>query len=249
LSAAAQSETKSKIIHIATGEYAPFCSSTSKHKGFANHVVSKAFARQGYKVVYDFLPWKRAILQTKNDDYNAASWYVHNDQRAEDFLFSDKLLENTTYFFYLKAQTPNFNWIEFDDLAGYRIGLTRGYHYADKLQAYRKTGKAHFEVVNEDQQNFKRLLLKRIDLFPINNVVGLELLRSRFAPHVMQQITFHPTPIASNSGFLIFPKLAGRSEELRTNFNAGLKSLREDGSYDKMFEDLLSGFYSKQSLL
>ena len=247
LSGLAQSETKDKPIRIATGEYIPFCSSSSKHKGFASHVVSEAFARQGYKVEYNFLPWKRAILQAKNNDYDATSWWVYTDERAEDFLFSDKLLETATYFFYLKTQTPNFNWAEFDDLTGYRIGITRGYHYSDEFQAYRKAGKASFEVVNEDEQNFKRLLYKRIDLFPVNVVVGLELLRARFAPHVMPQVAFHPNPVTSKSGFLMFPKKGGRSEELQANFNAGLKSIREDGSYEKMLNNLLTGFYSQQN--
>lgn len=92
-------EVQSETFSIATGEFAPYCSSTAKYKGFANHVVSKAFARQGHQVEFDFLPWKRAYLQSKNGDYDASSWWSYNEERAGDFLYSDELLKANNHFF------------------------------------------------------------------------------------------------------------------------------------------------------
>jgi len=89
------------------------------------------------------------------------------------------------------------------------------------------------------------LLHGRIDILPINVVTGLELLRTKFAPDIIHQVAFHPKPVSSRPGFLIFPKKIKRSEEIMRIFNAGLRSLRKDKSYDKMFDDLLSGYYSQ----
>lgn len=234
----------SNTIRISTGEYTPYCSSSVKHKGFASHVISEAFARVGYTVEYDFLPWKRAKKQAKNGEYDATSWWAYSEERAKDFLYSDELLRSSIHFFYMKGHNYDFDWKSFDDLKKYRIGVSRSYHYSDEFTAYRKANSGQFEVVNDDEQNFRRLLRGRTDIFPIDTVVGLELLRTKFGPNVIHQVSFHPRPIASRQGFLMFPKANARSDELRKAFNKGLKMMREDGTYDRMFDDLLSGYYS-----
>ncbi|OMH25576.1 ABC transporter substrate-binding protein [Motiliproteus sp. MSK22-1] len=237
--------SQGETIRIATGEFIPYCSSSSKHQGFASHVVSEAFARQGHEVEFDFLPWKRALVQTQNADYDATSWWSYSDERAKDHYYSDELLESRLHFFYVKGLLPDFDWKEVNDLNGFRIGLSRGYYTSDALESARKAGKVKFEIVNDDEQNFRRLLRGRIDIFPINVVTGLELLRTKFAPNVIHQVTYHPRPLSSRPGFLLFPKAGKRSLELMAIFNTGLKSLREDGTYEKMVDDLLSGYYSQ----
>ena len=235
----------SETFRISTGEFVPYCSSTAFHKGFANHVVEEAFASQGHKVEYDFFPWKRAMLEAKQGRYDATSWWVYSDERASNFLLSDAILERTIAFIYHKYKNSEFDWKEMADLSGMRVGVTRGYHYTDELLAFRKTNNALFEEVNTDEQNFKRLLLGRIDIFPINTVAGTELLRTKFAPNVIRQLKFHPRPLNTTSGLILFPKINKRSGQIRDIFNAGLQSIREDGTYEKLLDGLLKGVYSK----
>ncbi|WP_019613496.1 substrate-binding periplasmic protein [Psychromonas ossibalaenae] len=238
-------EVHSETFRIATGEFTPYCSSVAKHKGFASHVVSEAFARQGHKVEFYFLPWKRALAQTQSGNFDATSWWAFNEQRGENFHYSEKLLEAHIHFFYVISHRPDFDWKTVDDLSGYRIGKTRGYFTSDTLEAANKDGKVTFITVNDDEQNFRLLLYGRTDLFPVNIVTGLELLRTKFAPNIIHQVTFHPRPMNSRPGFLLFPKTNKRSQEIMRIFNAGLESLRADGTYDNMFDNLLSGYYSQ----
>ncbi len=235
----------SETFRISTGEFVPYCSSAAFHKGFASHVVEEAFARQGHKVEFDFLPWKRAMLEAKLGRYDATSWWVHSDERDTDFFLSDEILERTIAFLYHKYKNSEFDWKEMSDLSGMSIGVTRGYHYTDKLVAFRKTNKALFEEVNTDEQNIKRLLLGRIDIFPMNTVTGMELLHTKFAPHVAHQLNFHPRALNTTSGLVMFPKVNKRSEQIRDILNTGLKSIREDGTYEKLLDGLLKGVYSK----
>ncbi len=235
----------SQVIRIATGEYAPFCSSSAKHFGFVSHVITEAFAREGHTVEFDFLPWKRALHQTANGEYDATSWWVYNEERAVNFLFSDTVVTNSVHFFYVKAHNYDFDWKQVSDLDDYRIGFTRGYFYSQALTDYKEKNPERFDVVNTDEQSFKRLMLKRIDLFPVNVVVGLELLRTKFGPNVIHQVSYHPRPLSSKEGFILFPKNKPGSEQLQKAFNAGLAKLKADGTYEQMLENLLSGYYSK----
>lgn len=236
----------SKTVTIATGEYAPYCSSSIKHKGFVSHVISEAFGREGYRVEFDFLPWKRAKKQSRVGGYDATSWWAYNPERAENFYYSDEVVKSSLHFFYLKSKNFDFDWKTLSDTAGRSIGVSRSYHYSDEFAAYRKDHPEQIEEVNDDEQNFRRLLRGRTDLFPVDVVVGLEMLRTKFGPNVIHQVAFHPRPLTSRAGFLLFPKVKGeRSEELREVFNRGLKKIREDGTYDRMYDDLLSGVYSR----
>ena len=234
----------SETFRISTGEFIPYCSSAAFHKGFASHVVEEAFASQGHDVEFAFLPWKRAMLEAKHGGYDATSWWVYSEERAADFLFSEEILERTIAFLYHKYKNSEFDWKDMDDLSGMRIGWTRGYHYTEELAAFRKTNNAIFEEVNSDEQNLKRLLLGRIDIFPMNTVTGMELLRTKFAPNVVHQLDFHPRSIDTTNGLLLFPKVNKRSEQIRDIFNKGLKSIRDDGTYESLLNGLLKGDYS-----
>jgi len=76
------SVSRADVLRIATGEFAPYCSSFSRHEGFANHLVKEAFARQGYPVSYSYFPWKRAYEMTRSGEFDASSWWAKSDDRA-----------------------------------------------------------------------------------------------------------------------------------------------------------------------
>lgn len=234
---------EAQTVRISTGEYMPFCGKDAKHQGFASHVISEAFARQGYQVEFEFLPWKRAMQQAQLGKYHASSWWVYKQDRAEHFLYSDEVLRIDTHFFYLKYKHPYFDWNTLTDLKGKRVGITRGYHYSQALTDYRVQG-GLFEEVNGDAQNIRLLIKGRIDLFPITREAGFELLRTQFSAEQVKNITFHPKPLISDKGFLIFPKSLPGSEQLRRVFNAGMQAIRADGSYQRMLENLRNGYYS-----
>lgn len=235
---------QAKTLRIATGEFTPTLSSTAKHKGFVNHVVKEIFSRKGYEVEFDFLPWKRAIKQTERGDYHAISWLRYSDERAEQYFISDEVFASGIHFFYEKSRFYDFDWKELSDLDQYRIGVSRSYHYSDEFDAYRKANAGRVEVMNSDEQNLKRLLRRRIDIFPVDLLVGLGLLRTQFDPSAIHQLAYHPKPLVYRPGFIMFPKSRPDAEELNRIFNEGLKELHEDGTYDRMYEDLLSGDYS-----
>jgi len=236
---------RSENFYIATGEFPPFCSKSNISYGFVSHVVREAFAREGHLAQFDFLPWKRAYEMTKSGGYHASSWWAFNDERARDFHYSDPVIESQLHFFYVKENLPEFDWGSVNDLTGYKLGLTRGYYTTDEIEAAKESGKLEILSVNDDEQNFRLLLSGRIDLVPINVITGLELLRKKFPKEVVSKIAYHPEPVSSRPGFIIFPKRSERSKELVAIFNAGLNSLREDGTYDRMFQKLISGYYSR----
>ena len=50
-----------KTITITNGEWDPLFSKNLKHYGVTSHIVTEAFALEGYKVKYSFYPWTGAV--------------------------------------------------------------------------------------------------------------------------------------------------------------------------------------------
>lgn len=236
--------TVAKTILIASGEFAPYTSATLMHQGFANHVIAEAFKQEGYVAEFKYLPWKRTYLQTQKGKYLAASYYNKAQKHEKDFYFSDPLLTTSIVFFVLKG-TGIQGWNQLSDLKPYRIGATHEYTYTKEFWKLGKSGELQIDVANSDTLNLKKLIRRRIDLFPMELVAGYELLRKEFQASTIHTIDVLPKALSTNNGILLFSKKHPESKKWIPIFNRGLKKIRDNGLYAKMEDQLLAGAYSK----
>lgn len=238
------SSAKEKVIKIATGEYSPWISATSKHQGFGPHIISEVFNRAGYKCLFIFYPWARAIKEAETGKYHATASWTYSKKREKHFYHSDALWVENVVFFHLK--TTNFQgWDTLENLTGYRIGTTRGYTYSPEFWGAQKAGKLNIILNNSDKINFYMLLKGRIDLFPSSIVTGYSLLSKNFHESQIAKLTYNKKPLLSPVVHMLFPIKKEESLQLLNLFNSGLQSLREDGTYDKLYDRLLGGYYNQ----
>jgi polar amino acid transport system substrate-binding protein len=92
-----------EIISVSTLEYYPWTGKDLKNNGFVNHVITEAFKRKGYTVRYKYLPWKRAVLETKNGKFAALSYVYFSKDREKEFYLSDPISEEKIVIFHLKS--------------------------------------------------------------------------------------------------------------------------------------------------
>lgn len=232
-----------KKVLIATGEYAPWTGEKLKHDGFVNHVITKAFAHEGYEVEYQYFPWKRTDKVALEGKVDAVSYYYMSEQRSEEFYPSDEVSVETVVFFHLKSLEMK-NWKTLEDLKDYSIGATMGYTYSKEFWEAANSGKLKVQSAISDYLNFKKLLRGRIQLFPSGIVNGYSLLSKEFDSSVIHLVTIHPTPLVKTTGHLWFPKLNDNSKQLVEVFNRGLHRVKKTGQYEKMTDQLLVGGYS-----
>ncbi|MDX1692819.1 MAG: transporter substrate-binding domain-containing protein [Ketobacteraceae bacterium] len=235
--ASAENENSPQTLHISTGEFAPWTDSNAPHQGFISRVVRDAFRRQGYEVEFSFWPWKRALVAARNGKVDATSFWYRSDEKARDFYYSDPISEHRELFFYLKKKNLP-PWHQLSDLSGLDIGATRGYTYTDKFWQMGEDGQLAISEANSDELNFKKLLAGRIDIFPAGEVVGWRVLRS-LDGEALKRVAVLEKPLANQTGHLLFPRESPDSEGLLKAFNKGLKSLREDGTYQRYYEEML----------
>ena len=240
-----QSAFAEKTINITTGEWAPWTSKSMKHEGFTSHVISEAFKLEGYQVNFTFYPWKRVYEAAKSGDrFQASSWWYTSEERATEFYYSEPLLIDSMVFFHLKDNAVH-DWSSLDELKDKRIGATAGYTYTPEFWDAAKSGSLDIEEASSDELNFKKLLKGRIDIFPTSTIVGQKILIEQFGPGEAEKVTYHPQPLMSSPGHLLFSRKLGNGQELVETFNRGLAKLRDSGQYDQFWADLNAGNYDQ----
>jgi polar amino acid transport system substrate-binding protein len=127
------------------------------------------------------------------------------------------------------------------DLKGLHIGATIDYNYGEAFAKAEADGTLTVERVASDEQNFRKLLAGRIDIFPLDLDVGLAMLRQNFTPEEMAQITYHPLPIESYTYSLMLSKKVPRNQEMLDLFNAGLKELIDSGKMQQFIDESRQG--------
>ena len=245
LLALVQSASAAETIQITTGEYAPWTSENLKHGGFSSHVITEAFKLEGYEVNFTFYPWKRVYEAAKKGNrFPASAWWYPSEERSEHFYYSAPLLMDSTVFFHLKDK-PLPEWETLEDLRDRNIGATSGYTYTAEFWDAAKSKRLDIQEASSDELNFKKLLKGRIDLFPTSDLVGQKLLKEVFTPEEAEKVVFHPKPLMSVPGHLLFSRKHPNGEELMAVFNSGLAKLRASGRYDQFWADLISGKYDQ----
>lgn len=229
------------LLRISAGEWPPYLSARLEHQGPVAHLLRDLLAEEGYRVEFTFLPWPRAYAEAAAGRFDATAVWMHKTEREADFLFSAPLLNEQFVFFHLKTQP--FDWQRFDDLSGMTLGGGLEYSYGPAFDAFLAEGKVRIERVSSDRQNFEKLLKERVVLYPQELNVGYAALLNEFSSADAERITHHPKPLLVNLSYLMLPKRLAQSEALRERFNARLQQFRDDGRYQKYFDDLQAGHY------
>ncbi|MEN8199822.1 MAG: transporter substrate-binding domain-containing protein [Thermodesulfobacteriota bacterium] len=231
-----------ETIRITNGEWPPYMSKELKHYGFFSHIITEAFALQGVKVEWGFFPWKRSYIYAESGEWDATAGWSHFPHREKHFHFSDTIVDSKWVFFHLKSYP--FDWSTYRDLREIKVGGTMQYAYKGALQKAEEEGVIEIERVPQDEQNLKKLLSGRIDIFPQEVEVGYEMINNEFTPEEAMLFTHHPLPaVASDELRLLFSKKVERNRHLVDVFNQGLKQLRESGRIEQMIAASRKGEY------
>lgn len=231
-------------VKVATGEWAPFITKDTEHLGYISQIISEAFAQVDRDVEFLFRPWPRAYQNAKEGEVDATSYWYKDERHAEHFYFSDPLSKDNVVFFRIKSSNP-ITWNTLSDLDQYSISLTRGYTYNEDMWRYAMQNPDRIAIVGSDEQNLKMLLLERIDITPVQDVVGWHLIHKLFAKEQVNRIEVMQPPLTTKTGHLLFPKVNKNSLQLLEQFNQGLKKLKESGRLYELKEKLILGEYSK----
>ncbi|WP_319586957.1 transporter substrate-binding domain-containing protein [uncultured Desulfobulbus sp.] len=223
-------DASSSVLRLANGEWPPYTGRHLPGQGCDSQVVTEAFAMEGVRVEYEFLPWARGLLLSQNGVVDGAvEWAGTAEQRQTHFVNSDPLSRQEWVFFHHRE--TSYSWEHLDDLKDRTIGLTIGYAYNDVFADLRKQQPAMFTEAASDLLNFKKLLSGRIDLFPIERAVGYFLIKKDLSPEERAKLAEDPKPLAEFTPYLLLSRVVPGNEQRMQLFDRGLQQLKANGRY------------------
>jgi polar amino acid transport system substrate-binding protein len=214
-------------IELANGEWPPLFGEDLPNQGYASQIVRRAFALEKVNVRYRFYPWKRSLEEARAGKVAGTLLWTANADRQKDFLVSQPVYRSRTVLFFHRDRP--LLWRALDDLKGGRFGITNGYSYGAIWEGLLQTHVLLGDQANTDAQNFAKLLAKRIDGFPCEEVVGIHLIRHQLGPYALQKLTISPKTVHEEALYLLISRQTPGAQELIRRFNRGLARMQHSG--------------------
>ena len=217
-------------LPLATGEWAPYTSETLDGHGFITEIITEVLHEMEVEPRYAFTTWKRCYSQVVRGEMWAAFPYTYTAERAEDVLFSDTIGESTTKFFYYGTE-KTYEYDTLEDLLPYSIAGVKGYFYEEALE----TAGLNVSYTTDELSAFRRLAAGRVELMPLNELVGWQLIQESF-PEKAEQFGTLETPYDINELKLIVSKEYPGAEEYLAQFNSALQRVKAGEAYQEILQ-------------
>ena len=227
-----------QTLVIATNIYPPYVHEDVKNS-FLPALFDEIGKEMGVTFEYVIQPWKRCEQSVIDLEAWGAIPYTRNPDREVQFFFSDTIyIADSKFFAYRNPERSDFlhpptTYHDLDELRRWRIGGIQGYYYEPLFE---KAG-INVDYALSERQNFERLQLGRIDLFPAATTVGWYLINQLFPPEIARNFYTLDKPL-SNGGtlHLMSSKDYPDNTVLIERFNKALHIVQENGTYAQLIE-------------
>lgn len=225
--------SQAQTLRIATLDWAPYVGPDLPGHGLASRILDEALALNGDKAELVFLPWQRALNETREGRFDALMPAYLSADRSRDFYTSMPLLDSQLGFFRRRDHAITITPGDLDSLRPYRIGVVRGYVNQSAFDAADFLNK---EVVSNDWQNLEKLLRGRIDLAVVDRYTGYQLLDQN-APALRDQLVFVEPPLDIKPLYVLVPKNRPEGEALAASLDRSLRTLRRSGRLQQLIAE------------
>ncbi|MDM8548731.1 transporter substrate-binding domain-containing protein [Desulfobacterales bacterium HSG2] len=225
-----------EVIRICNdGEWAPYSYKDPRNEergiGISVDILHEILRRRNLKTEITIFPWKRCMYKVEKGEYQIITDSSRNSERERKYLISDPLYEVHHAFYYDKTRYPDGPGIRtVEDVNSFSVGAIFGYD----LDMYK------FDITKIDSGTknidslLKKLRHKYIDL-----AIGyVEVCQALAAMGKIDMTGLGRMEIPETSSHIyhvMFTRGKG-GEELLEIFNKGLKQLKSEGYYQKVFQ-------------
>ncbi len=218
------STARAETFTLATNEYPPFVSTSDSTANLSVEIVQAAIEAAGHTVQIEIKPWARCEEDVRSGVCVGTFPYVRTKERELSFRFSRPITRTRYVFFYIKNDTPDFQYSDNSDLVNRRLGLVRGY-------SWNKSFKATDAIVSFHNSLSKAMQLLesgRLNLVPEAEAVGWYTIRKNF-PKSMSDFVTSEKPISVLDDMVMVSKTNPRSKFFLSEFNRGLEIIEQNG--------------------
>ncbi|KMN82108.1 polar amino acid transport system substrate-binding protein [Chromobacterium alkanivorans] len=196
-------------------------------QGLAPQLAREAFRRQGVAVRFVSVPFARCLMLARvGRAAGCLSATITDDNRSQFWWHPTPMFtEELAIFAYASSKTG----LGMRDLAKRRVGITQDYTYPS---AFMNDPNIIKSVANSDDDLIRMLLARRVDYVLMNTLPGQLRIRGNPSAGRVRKVG----RISQDGFWLAFSKAKPKGKERAEQFEAGLRSMRRDGSYARLLK-------------
>ncbi|OXS57276.1 hypothetical protein B1A99_17460 [Cohnella sp. CIP 111063] len=227
-SAAAQTsldklKQKGEFVIATTGTYPPYAfheeTGDRPLTGFDIELLTEVFARiDGVKLSFKEAEWDGMLAGLDAGRFDSIHQIGVTEERKEKYDFADPYLISYPTLIVLD-ETKDIN--SFEDLKGKKV-------YGSNTSIYGKLAESYGAVLVPEGESLELLKNKRVDAIIFNNLYFLELKKNR------PDLNLRAADQADTQELVALPLVKGGDGTAIAAFNEALKSVKEDGIYEKL---------------
>jgi len=232
LAAAAGSVRAAETVKIANIDWPPYSASSLPEGGVVSAIIKKAFAGVGVDVVFDFVPFNRAVaLGTSEPSFIGYTTEYRSEEVEKRCELSKPIGRSPVGF--VKKTGSAFAWNTLDDLTNVVIGVVDGYvNDGGDFDAAIASGKIKTEAVKDDLTVLRKVAAGRNPV----GVVDANVLAyiSGIQKDLAGALTMDKHLLKEHDLLVCFRKDA-KGAAARDRFNDGLSKLDLQAEYSAYF--------------
>ncbi len=221
-------------LQLVTGNYPPYeYEEDGRVRGLAVDILTEAFKRCGQPFTIKVVPWARALREAQEGSADAIFTAVKTPEREQALLFTHEPIIALVVSLFVRKDAGIAYTGDLAPLAQLRFGTVNQFSNGALFDGAVKSGlikKA--EVVNETDNNVKKLLASRIDVMVNNRYGAIHFLKKNQA---LAQVVELAPEVDNSPGYLAFTKKRDFSK-LAQAYDAALEAMKRDGSYRRILE-------------
>lgn len=218
-------------IEIVSDPWPPYVyEEDNKVVGTDAEITTAVLTQMGLKSNISLLPWKRCLGMVKTLKADAILAASITEERKDFLFFPSEPVSTGITVFFKKTSNP-LNSINLDNPANLRTGAILGYNYCDTLDNSRLIESASRVATLE--QNFKKLLLGRLDLVAEVESVGFFKAKEMNISDQLEIVA--NARYCAGGNYLAFAKKPAY-DELAEKFSVELEKFKSTTTYQKILQ-------------
>ena len=228
--AVAKADDTKPTIRAVADEWPPFSGAALPGRGLSLDVISAVFARAGYVVESDVLPWARIMDGARRSAFDVVG-SLFLDEELKAFLeYSDPFYATDVRFVQRTGGTHVFTSVE--DLRPYSFAVGDGFLYEDEFDRADYLNKV---TVTTTLQAMQMVAFGRVDL-TLDSVDVVNYAMRALDTSLADQLEFVPGTLTSQNIHMAMRKDFPNRDAVLADFNAALAEMRADGTLDAILQ-------------
>ncbi|MFO6425205.1 substrate-binding periplasmic protein [Motilimonas sp. KMU-193] len=224
-------------LDVVTEEYAPYnYTQQGEVKGLASQIVQATLQRAGFSYQIKVLPWSRAYHLAKSNPNTLIYSISRTLHREPYFYWIGPIATIESHFFSLKSRQDIQPFSQLKQARQYQVGSIRDDYIEQFLLLH---GFTNLQRNNNHEANLEKLLLGRIDLWPVSKETASYYLGLRGLSLDQELKLVHS--ISSFSGTELYMAMGLDTPQATVErLRQALSQIQNDGTYDKLTKQHLS---------